>query len=78
VKSGFGFPVLGVARAAIADTIEYATSHPMSVGGLLRSETPGNTFAIADAAMLVESAHAFLLQEARLFYAKALQDEPFT
>ncbi len=69
--------VLGVARAAIADTIEYATSHPMSIGGLPRSETPGNTFAIADAAMYVESAHAFLLQETRSFYAKALQGEPF-
>lgn len=57
---------------------EYATGHPMSIGGLLRSETPGNAFAMADAAMWVESAHAFLLQEARAFYTKALQGKPFT
>ena len=70
--------VLGVARAAIADTIAYATNRAMSIGGQLRSETPGNTFAIADAAMWVESAQAYLLQEIRSFYTKALQDEPFT
>ena len=79
-NTSFGPPcvVLGVARAAIADTIEYATSRNMSIGGNPRSETPGNKFALADSAMCIESAHAFLLQQVRSYYAKSLRGEPFT
>lgn len=69
--------VLGIAQAAIRDTIDYANEAGMSYGGSTRSSTPGNQFAIADAAMLVESARAFLLQEARAIMAKAGRGERF-
>lgn len=69
--------VLGIAQAAIRDTIEYANDVGMSYGGAPRSSMPGNQFAIADAAMLVESARAFLLQEAKAILAKANRGEPF-
>jgi alkylation response protein AidB-like acyl-CoA dehydrogenase len=39
---------------------------------------PGNQFAVADAAMLIEAGHAFLYQEARAIVAKAEAGEPFT
>lgn len=69
--------VLGIAKAAIEDTIEYANQRSMSIGGSTRSSMPGNQFAIADAAMYVESARAFLMQESRTVLAKAMRDEPF-
>lgn len=69
--------VLGIAQAAIRDTIKYASDAGMSYGGATRTSTPGNQFAIADAAMLVESARAFLLQEARAIVAKATRGERF-
>jgi 3-hydroxy-9,10-secoandrosta-1,3,5(10)-triene-9,17-dione monooxygenase len=69
--------VLGIAQAAIKDTIEYAKSAGMSYGGASRISMPGNQFAIAEAAMLVESARAYLLQEATAIVDKAFRGEPF-
>ena len=39
---------------------------------------PGNQFAVADAAMYIESARALLYQEARAVTAKAGSNIPFT
>ena len=68
---------MGIAKAAIEDTIEYANQRSMSIGGSTRSSMPGNQFAIADAAMHIESARAFFLQESRAVMAKAMRGEPF-
>ena len=57
--------ILGIAQAALRDTIEYGKGHAMSLGGQMRGSMPGNQFAIADAAMLIEAGRAFLYQEAR-------------
>ena len=48
------------------------------MGGSPRIAMPGNQFAVADAAMNVESARALLHQEARRVTAKAESVEPFT
>ena len=63
--------MLGIARAALDDTIEFATGQKMSIGGQPRTSMPGNQFALADAAMELESARAFLYQEVRAIMAKA-------
>jgi alkylation response protein AidB-like acyl-CoA dehydrogenase len=70
--------VLGIAQAAIRDTITFANQSGMSYGGAPRSSTPGNQFAIADAAMAVESARAFFLQELTAVQEKGLRGIPFT
>ena len=57
--------ILGIAQAALRDTIEYGKGHAMSLGGQMRGSMPGNQFAIADAAMWIGAGRAFLYQEAR-------------
>lgn len=63
--------MLGITQAAMDDTIEYATDHKMSIGSQARTSMPGNQFAVADAAMEIESARVFLYQEVRAIMAKA-------
>jgi alkylation response protein AidB-like acyl-CoA dehydrogenase len=70
--------MLGVAQAALDETIEFGKARSMTLGGASRGSMPGNQFAVADAAMAVESGRAFLLQESRSITAKALSGEPFT
>ncbi|HIN24570.1 MAG TPA: hypothetical protein EYM73_09330 [Dehalococcoidia bacterium] len=62
----------GLAQAALDETIEFGKARSMALGGNAKSSMPGNQFAVADAAMLIESGRAFLLQEARAIAAKAL------
>jgi alkylation response protein AidB-like acyl-CoA dehydrogenase len=69
--------MLGVAQAALDETIEFAKARSMTLGGNTRSSMPGNQFAVADAAMAIESGRAFLLQEARAITAKAIAGEEF-
>ena len=70
--------MLGIAQAALDDTISSARLESMSQGGHSRSSMPGNQFAVADAAMAVESARAFLAQETQATAAKAASGEQFT
>ena len=69
--------MLGVAQAALDETIEFGKGRSMTLGGASRGSMPGNQFAVADAAMAVESGRAFLVQESRAITAKALAGEPF-
>lgn len=69
--------MLGVAQSALNDTIEYARGGSMSLGGQPRGSMPGNQFAIADAAMAIESGRAFLHQEVRNIMTKAQTMTPF-
>ena len=69
--------MLGVAQAALDETIEFGNARGMTVGGQTRSSMPGNQFAVADAAMSIESGRAFLLQEARSITAKAIAGDDF-
>ncbi len=69
--------MLGIARVALEETIEFAKSRSMSLGGGGRTAMPGNQFAVADAAMALESARAFLFQEAGAITAKADSGEAF-
>lgn len=69
--------ILGIARVALEETIEFAKSRSMSLGGGGRTAMPGNQFAVADAAMALESARAFLYQEAGAIVAKADSGEAF-
>lgn len=70
--------MLGVAQAALDSTIEFAVDRDMTLGGSPRTKMPGNQFAVADAAMYIESARALLYQEARSVTAKAESGIPFT
>ena len=70
--------MLGIAQVALDDTIESAKAESMSQGGHSRRSMPGNQFAVADAAMAIESARAFLYQETRAIAAKADAEEQFT
>jgi alkylation response protein AidB-like acyl-CoA dehydrogenase len=70
--------MLGVAQAALTDTIEFARARTMSIGGEPRTRMPGNQFAVADAAMAIETGRAFLHQEARAIMARAAAGEKFT
>ena len=69
--------MLGVAQAALDETIEYAKARGMALGGGAKTSMPGNQFAVADAAMAIESGRAFLVQEARSITAKAMAGEDF-
>ena len=69
--------MLGVAQAALDETIEFGKARSMTLGGASRGSMPGNQFAVADAAMAVEAGRAFLVQESRSITAKALTGEPF-
>ncbi|MDA0263962.1 MAG: acyl-CoA dehydrogenase family protein [Chloroflexi bacterium] len=69
--------MLGVAQAALDDTIEFGRSRGMTLGGARRGSMPGNQFAVADAAMLIESGRAFLVQEVRAITAKAIAGQEF-
>ena len=69
--------MLGVAQAALDDTIEFAKARSMTVGGGSRSSMPGNQFAVADAAMAIEAGRAFLLQEVGSITAKSIAGEDF-
>lgn len=69
--------MLGVAQAALDDTIEFGKSRSMTVGGGSRSSMPGNQFAVADAAMAIEAGRAFLLQEVRSITLKSMAGEEF-
>ncbi|PKB80024.1 MAG: hypothetical protein BZY88_10255 [SAR202 cluster bacterium Io17-Chloro-G9] len=69
--------ILGVAQAALDESIGFAKTRTMSLGGGQRGSMPGNQFAIADAAMLVEAGRAFLYQEARAITAKAVNGATF-
>jgi len=46
--------MLGVAQAALDETIEFGKARSMTLGGASRSGMPGNQFAVADAAMAIE------------------------
>ena len=70
--------MLGVAQAALTETIEFAKPLGMSVGGQPRISMPGNQFAVADAAMAIEAGRAFLHQEGRAIMAKAAAGGQFT
>ena len=70
--------LLGIAQAALQETIEYAKAGSMTLGGNRRTSMPGNQFAVADAAMLIEAGRAFLHQKARAVMSRAEADEPFT
>ncbi len=69
--------MLGVAQAALDDTIEFAKARSMTVGGGSRSSMPGNQFAVADAAMAIEAGRAFLVQEVRSITAKSIAGQDF-
>ncbi len=69
--------MLGVGQAALDETIEFAKTRSMTLGGASRSSMPGNQFAVADAAMAIESGRAFLVQESRAIMAKATAGEDF-
>jgi len=69
--------MLGVAQAALDETIEFGKARSMTLGGAPRGSMPGNQFAVADAAMAIESGRAFLLQESRSITAKAVAGEDF-
>ena len=69
--------MLGIAQAALDDTIEFGKARSMTVGGGSRSSMPGNQFAVADAAMGIEAGRAFLVQEARSITAKSIVGEDF-
>ena len=68
---------LGIAQAALEDSIEYAKGRSMALGGNDKTSMPGNQFAVADAAMDIESGSAFLVQEARAITAKAIAGQEF-
>ena len=68
---------LGIAQAALEDSIEYAKGRSMALGGNAKTSMPGNQFAVADAAMDIESGRAFLVQEARAITAKAIAGQEF-
>ncbi len=69
--------MLGVAQTALDETIEFGKTRSMTLGGGTRGSMPGNQFAVADAAMWVESGRAFLIQEARSITNKAIAGEDF-
>ena len=69
--------MLGVAQTALDETIEFGKTRSMTLGGGTRGSMPGNQFAVADAAMWVESGRAFLVQEARSITNKAIAGEDF-
>jgi len=69
--------MLGVAQTALDETIKFGKTHSMTLGGGTRGSMPGNQFAVADAAMWVESGRAFLIQEARSITNKAIAGEDF-
>ena len=69
--------MLGVAQTALDETIEFGKTRSMTLGGAIRGSMPGNQFAVADAAMWVESGRAFLVQEARSITNKAIAGEDF-
>ncbi|NQW22547.1 MAG: acyl-CoA dehydrogenase family protein [SAR202 cluster bacterium] len=69
--------MLGIAQAALDETIEFGKARTMTLGGIPRSSMPGNQFAVADAAMAIESGRAFLLQEVRSITNKAIAGEDF-
>ena len=58
--------MLGIAEAALRDTIEYGKARSMSIGGQIRGSMPGNQFAVADAAMAIESGRAYIYRETRV------------
>ena len=69
--------MLGVAQAALDDTINFGKTRSMTVGGGSRRSMPGNQFAVADAAMVIEAGRAFLLQEAKSITAKSISGLDF-
>ena len=69
--------MLGVAQAALDETIEFGKARSMTLGGKSRSSMPGNQFAVADAAMLIEAGRALLVQEVRKITIKAMAGEDF-
>ncbi|MCH2499809.1 MAG: acyl-CoA dehydrogenase family protein [Dehalococcoidia bacterium] len=69
--------MLGVAQAALDETVEFGKARSMTLGGATRGSMPGNQFAVADAAMYIESGRAFLVQEAQAITAKAISGEEF-
>ena len=69
---------LGISQSALRETIEYAKASSMTLGGNRRTSMPGNQFAVADAAMLIEAGRALLHQKARAVMTRAEADEPFT
>ena len=69
--------MLGVAQAALDDTVDFGKARSMTVGGGSRSSMPGNQFAVADAAMAIEAGRAFLVQEARSITNKSRSGQDF-
>ena len=69
---------LGIAEAALRETIDYAKAGTMSLGGQPRSSTIPNQFAVADASILIGSSRAFVLQEIQSIMSKVEAGEPCT
>jgi len=78
IRALIGGQLLGIAQAALNDTIEYAENQNMTVGGNAKVNMPGNQFAVADAAIAIDSARTYLYDKVRYFAEKAITDEPFT
>lgn len=70
--------MLGVAQAALRETLVYGREHTMFRSEERRSNMPGHQFAVSDAAMWIEAGRALLYQEARAVLAKAQAGDPFT
>jgi len=69
--------MLGVAQAALDDTVDFGKARSMTVGGGSRSSMPGNQFAVADAAMAIEAGRAFLVQESKSITDKSRSGQDF-
>ena len=69
---------LGIAQAALRETIDYAKAGTMSLGGQPRSSMLANQFAVADASILIESSRAFMHQEIQGMMSKVEAGEPCT
>jgi alkylation response protein AidB-like acyl-CoA dehydrogenase len=77
IRALMGGVMLGIAQAALAETLDYAAGTKMTVGGNAKTSMPGNQFAVADAAMYIESARAYLYQQVYAFMQKAESGEAF-
>jgi alkylation response protein AidB-like acyl-CoA dehydrogenase len=77
VRALIGGLMLGIAEAALAETLDYAAGTRMTVGGNSKTSMPGNQFAIADSAMYIESARAHLYQQVEYFMHRGVSGETF-
>jgi len=77
IRALMGGVMLGIAQAALAETLDYAAGTNMTVDGNAKTSMPGNQFAVADAAMYIESARAYLYQQVYAFMERAESGEAF-